>query len=66
MVDEKAVLDKVQSDMKKELAQMAVEAGAESPVFETSVNVQAPTIDGSRHFVEAVIHMTATGRPKFD
>lgn len=66
MVDEKAVLEKVQTDMKIELTQMADEAGAESPVFQTSVNVQAPTIDGSRHFVEAVIHMTATGRPKFD
>jgi len=45
---------------------MADEAGAQTPVFETSVDIQAPTIDGSRHFVEAVIHMTATGRPKFD
>lgn len=66
MVDEKAVLAKVESDMKVELAQMSKEAGAESPIFETSVHVQAPTIDGSRHFVEAVVHMTATGRPKFD
>ena len=64
MVDEKAVLEKVQTDMKSELAQMADEAGAQSPVFETDVKVHAPTIDGSRHFVEAVIHMTATGRPK--
>lgn len=66
MVDEQAVLEKVQSEMKIQITQMANEAGAQSPVFETSVNVQAPMIDGSRHFVEAVIHVTATGRPKFD
>ncbi len=66
MVDEKAVLEKVTSDMEIELAKMADEAGAQSPVFETSTVINAPTIDGSRHFVEAIIHMTATGRPKLD
>ena len=66
MVDEEAVLAKVQADMEVELTQMADEAGAQSPVFETTTTINAPTIDGSRHFVEATIHMTATGRPKFD
>ena len=66
MADEKAALEKVRVDLEIELAKMADEAGAQSPVFETSTVINAPTIDGSRHFVEAIINMSATGRPKFD
>ncbi len=65
MVDEEAVLAKVKADLQNELAQMADEAGAQSPVFETNTVINAPIIDGSRHFVEAIVSMTATGRPKF-
>jgi N-methylhydantoinase A/oxoprolinase/acetone carboxylase beta subunit len=66
MVDEKAAIEKVQSDLKKELAVLAQEAGAQSPVFETDLSVHAPEINGTRHFVEAVVFMSATGRPRFD
>ncbi len=66
MADEKAALEKVCADLEIELAQMAEDAGAQSPVFETNIQINAPIIDGSRHFVEAVIYMSATGRPKFD
>ncbi len=37
MVDEKAVIEKVKSDLQAELAQMADEAGAQSPVFEENI-----------------------------
>ncbi len=66
MADEEAMLEKVKLDLQSELVQMAEEAGAQSPEFETNIKINAPIIDGSRHFVEAIIHMSATGRPKFD
>jgi len=66
MVDETSAIDKAKEDLRTELATMAEDAGAQSPVFETDIKVYAPTIDGSRHFVEATITMSATGKPKFD
>lgn len=66
MTDEASVLEKAKQELAIQMAQMAKEAGAQSPVFETNIEIHAPTIDGSRHFVEAQIQMSATGRPKFD
>ncbi len=66
MTNEEMVIEKVKQSLEIELAQMANEAGAQSPTYESTVTVHAPTIDGSRHFVEAVVFMSATGRPKFD
>ena len=66
MADEKAAIEKVRADLRLELAQMADEAGALNPVFDENIQIHAPTIEGARHFVDAIIYMSATGRPKFD
>lgn len=66
MSDEEGAIEKVKADLKAEITIMAKEAGAQNAVFENRVNIHAPIIDGSRHFVEAIIFMSATGRPKFD
>jgi len=66
MSDETDAINRARDDLAEKLAIMADQAGAQSPVFETDINVHAPTIDGSRHFVEAIITMSATGKPKFD
>jgi len=66
MTGEEAVLERVSADLKKEITVMAEKAGAQSPVFDIQSEIHAPIIDGSRHFVEAKITISATGRPKFD
>lgn len=63
--DEAAAINQAKSDLEKEIAYMAQEAGAKDPEFETEIKIHAPQIDGSRHFVEAKISMTATGMPKY-
>ena len=65
MANEEAAIARAKDELKSELSIMAQEAGAQEPVFESNITLHAPTIDGSRHFVEAVIFMSATGRPKF-
>ncbi|MEO0327260.1 MAG: hydantoinase/oxoprolinase family protein [Pseudomonadota bacterium] len=43
--------------------EQAIEAGAYSPVVETKTKIEAPEIEGNRHFVSALITKAATGKP---
>ncbi len=63
--DEQSAIGEATSFLMDLVAGLADEAGADNPVFETDVQIDAPDVDGSRHFVEAKIVTTATGRPRF-
>lgn len=50
--------------LNSELLRLAGEAGAENPEIECDIQVKAPEVDNSRHFMEATITMSASGLPK--
>lgn len=64
--DEKKVLDAASKKLREMLESLMDEAGSDTPVFEEEVSINAPEIEGSRHFVQAKITLTATGLPKLD
>lgn len=61
--NEEEALERAEAILTDEITQMAIDAGAQDPVFEKDINVQAADIEGKRHFVDAVITITATGEP---
>ncbi|MGI9350898.1 MAG: hydantoinase/oxoprolinase N-terminal domain-containing protein [Rhizobiaceae bacterium] len=63
---EKQAVEKATADLEAQLLEMVLEAGAIDPQLETEIQVDAPEIEGSRHFIEARILITATGRPRID
>ncbi len=63
-VNEELAMSEAKAALKKEVARMAQEAGADSPDFETVQEVDAPEIEGTRHFIQAKITISATGKPK--
>ncbi|MEM9331421.1 MAG: hydantoinase/oxoprolinase family protein [Pseudomonadota bacterium] len=65
-VDEAQALQAARHELEAQIQKLAQEAGALDPEFETSVEVDAPEIEGSRHFVQAKLTMSATGRPRLD
>ncbi|MEL7429644.1 MAG: hydantoinase/oxoprolinase family protein [Pseudomonadota bacterium] len=40
------------------------EAGAENPIFTSNTDIQAAEVEGTRHFVQATVTVTATGLPR--
>jgi N-methylhydantoinase A/oxoprolinase/acetone carboxylase beta subunit len=64
MDDESSALECLTDLLIKEVGELAISAGAENPVFDVTNEIHAIDVDGNRHFVEARITVTATGRPK--
>ncbi|MEM7215212.1 MAG: hydantoinase/oxoprolinase family protein [Pseudomonadota bacterium] len=64
--DEEQAMEMARTSLNEEVRELSFVAGANNPEFETSVEVNAPEIEGSRHFVQAKITISATGRPKLD
>ena len=63
--DENKAIDSAKTELRNLVAELAEEAGADNPVFETDLTIDAPQIEGSRHFVTAIITVSASGRPRF-
>ena len=63
--DEVQAINDAQSSLSRIVEALALEAGADNPVLDTNVHVEAPEVEGSRHFIEARVTVTATGRPRF-
>ncbi len=61
---EAEALEKAESELKALLQALADEAGAVDPAVEIQIEVRAPEIDGSRHFIEAKLAGSAVGKPK--
>ena len=61
---ETEALEKAESELKALLQTLASEAGAVDPAVEIEIEIRAPEIDGSRHFVEAKLAGSAVGKPK--
>ena len=64
--DEEKAMETARASVESEIRDMAEKAGADNPEFEVFIETDAPEIEGSRHFVQSRITMTATGRPKLD
>ena len=64
--EEEQALEQAANELKAQVLEMVAEAGATDPQLETDIQIDAPEIEGSRHFIEARILMTATGRPRLD
>lgn len=62
--DEEAALTAAYKRLEAHIFEMAEKAGASEPEVETKTEIHAPEIEGSRHFVEAIITATATGKPR--
>lgn len=62
--NEELAIETARSTLQEVVLGLAEEAGAEEPELETTIEVDAPMIEGSRHFVQAVVTISATGRPK--
>ncbi len=63
--DEALAIGEARSSLSRIVEALALEAGADDPLINADVQIDAPEVDGSRHFVEARIIVTATGRPRF-
>ena len=62
--DESEALTMAEELLHKEVGSLAQEAGGQGFVFETKREIQAPEIEGARHFVQAKIVITAIGEPR--
>ena len=66
VLSENEALERASLELETRIRQMASQAGALDPEFSKEIAVHAPEIDGSRHFVEAIVTMSAVGRPLID
>jgi len=61
---EEKAMEEARAALEAQVRKLAEDAGAVDPVFESSQEVDAPEIEGSRHFIQAKITISATGKPK--
>ena len=64
-IEESVAIESARSELSALVEALAKEAGADNPVFDTEISIDAPEIEGSRHFVSASITISASGRPRF-
>ncbi|MDJ0612497.1 MAG: hydantoinase/oxoprolinase family protein [Rhizobiaceae bacterium] len=65
-IDEEKALMAAESHLLELVSKLVSDAGAENPVYETNTDIHAAEIEGSRHFVQADITVSATGLPKLE
>ena len=61
--DEQTALDACRKELHKTVLALAVEAGAQKPEVNSTVEIIAPIVDGNRQFIEAHLTATAVGKP---
>jgi len=62
--NEALALEEAEKLLTAEILQMAEDAGAENPIIEKEIKINAPEVDSTRHFIEAKLSMSASGLPK--
>jgi len=63
-IKEEEALAVAETWLSAEILKMAGEAGAENPTIDHEIEIKAPQVDNTRHFMEAKISMSARGLPK--
>jgi N-methylhydantoinase A/oxoprolinase/acetone carboxylase beta subunit len=53
-----------ESTLKRQVQQLALEAGTDEPQIEIDRNISAATVEDQRKFIEAVLTASASGRPR--
>ncbi len=64
--EEDEALNAASNKLREMVETLMANAGSETPTFEEEMVLNAPEIEGSRHFVSAKITLTATGLPKLE
>jgi len=65
-IKEDEALVAAQKYLREMVAVLIEEAGADEPIFDSETDIKAAEIEGSRHFVQATVTVTATGLPKLE
>lgn len=62
--DEEVAIECARSELEKLVIKQAHQAGTDEPALENELELQAPDVEGKRHFVQCKITVTATGAPR--
>lgn len=64
LADEQEALERATSHLQHTVTELALAEGAVDPQIEISQTIDAPEIEGQRHFIQAEITVIASGRPR--
>ena len=65
-IKEEEALAASEAHLRVLVEELIEKAGAENPSYECETDIHAAEIEGSRHFVQATVTLTATGLPKLE
>ena len=63
LADEEKAITSAKAHLRAQVEKLITDAGAIDPEYREEITIDAPTIEGSRHFVQAVITLSAIGLP---
>lgn len=64
LTSESDAIDLAETHLTEIVTQLAVADGAVAPLIEVNKNIDAPEVEGTRHFIQAEITVIASGRPR--